>query len=541
MTVLAGVLVPGLPHPLLCPDANPGYRRLRDAMQQAGEELRASGADLLLVYSTMWPSIIGHQLQADPEPTWVHVDEVFHHLGSIPYRLRMDADFARAWQQAAVARGLQSRTVAYKGFPIDTGSVVALQLLNPGNALPAVIVSSNVYADRAETMVLGKSARDALAATGRKAAVIVVSTLSNRLFTDWIDPAEDRVHSPKDDEWNRKVLELLGEGRLEDTAQLSRAIQQQIRIKKVVNFKPLWFLSSLMGAHNRYEGRVLAYEGVHGTGSAVVRLTPSDTSVGDKEFDEEDVEVWRGDRGVLGGADTTHRSVERLGPASVATPGRLADLAGLRVAEPGQLAAPVATGVAGPGRLADPAGLRVAEPGQLAAPVATGVAGPGRLAEEDSEEPDSEEPDSEEQAAAPRPDTLIVTRRAPRPVGAYPHARRVGDLLYLSGLGPRQPGTDGIPGGPIRGPDGARRDYDIEAQTRAVIENIIIVLEDAGLRLGDVVDVTTFLVDMDRDFAGYNKVYAEYFTAVQATRTTVAVSALPTPIAVEMKVIARFP
>ena len=134
--------------------------------------------------------------------------------------------------------------------------------------------------------------------------------------------------------------------------------------------------------------------------------------------------------------------------------------------------------------------------------------------------------------------TVVRTAAAPAPVGAYPHARRVGDLLFLSGVGPRQPVTNAIPGGPIRDSEGRPRDYDVEAQTHAVIENIRIILEASGSSLDRVVDVVAFLVDMDRDFAGYNQVYAEYFTSIQATRTTIAISALPTPIAVEFKVIA---
>ena len=133
---------------------------------------------------------------------------------------------------------------------------------------------------------------------------------------------------------------------------------------------------------------------------------------------------------------------------------------------------------------------------------------------------------------------LIRTSAAPKPVGAYPHARRVGDFIFVSGMGPRQAGTDAIPGGPIKDADGAPLNYDIEAQTRAVIENIRTVLEAAGSSLDCVVDCTSFLVDMDRVFKGYNAVYAEYFTGIQATRTTLAITALPTPIAVEMKVIA---
>ena len=139
---------------------------------------------------------------------------------------------------------------------------------------------------------------------------------------------------------------------------------------------------------------------------------------------------------------------------------------------------------------------------------------------------------------ADRTGHIVETDRAPVPVGAYPHARRVGPLLFVSGMGPRQPGTDAIPGGPIRDAAGTPLEYDVAAQTTATIDNIAAVLRAAGADLRDIVDVTVFLVDMDRDFADFNAVYGERFADIGPTRTTVAVRALPTPIAVELKVIA---
>jgi 2-aminomuconate deaminase len=190
-----------------------------------------------------------------------------------------------------------------------------------------------------------------------------------------------------------------------------------------------------------------------------VTLSPDHSSAGDKEYDEEDVEVFRGDRAVLGGFEG-------------------------------------------------------APPAEIQRPAATA------------------------QSASSDPNRFS-TDSAPAPVGAYPHARRVGEMLYLSGVGPRQPGTNAIPGGPITDPSGAPRDYDIAAQTAATIENIRKILEAAGSSLEQVVDITVFLVDMERDFTAYNEVYAQYFAEIGPTRTTLAIRALPTPIAVELKVIAR--
>lgn len=130
-----------------------------------------------------------------------------------------------------------------------------------------------------------------------------------------------------------------------------------------------------------------------------------------------------------------------------------------------------------------------------------------------------------------------TSQRAPEPVGAFPHAKRAGNLLFLSGIGPRQRGTTEIPG-VTRDAAGLVVGYDIEAQCRAVFENVRLVLEDAGAEWDDIVDVTVFLTDMDRDFATFNRLYAEHFAANQPTRTTVEVGALPTPIAIELKVIA---
>lgn len=130
--------------------------------------------------------------------------------------------------------------------------------------------------------------------------------------------------------------------------------------------------------------------------------------------------------------------------------------------------------------------------------------------------------------------------RAPEPVGAYPHAKRVGNLLFLSGIGPRQRGSKDIPGVTLN-PDGTVESYDIQTQCRAVFDNTRYVLEDAGSRWENIVDVLVFLTNMKNDFAAYNKLYAEYFAGPgkpNPTRTTIEINCLPTPIAIELKVIA---
>jgi len=458
-------VVPVHPHTVLAPEKNQGWGKLRQAYDEAARRIEESDADLLIIYSTTWPSIIGHQIQADPNPQWVMVDHDFHDLGSINYSFNIDAEFAHLWNEANKQRGLQSRTVAYKGFPIDVGSVVALTLLNPENKIPAVIVSSNVYSNRSETTVLAKACLDVIKRTGRKAVAVTAMSLSNRMFTENIEPKDDRIHSLKDDEWNRKILEFLSEGRLEDVSQLSRTIHKQIRVQKVVTFKPMWWLSAMNENRNNLTGEVLAYEALHGAGGAVIHLNPTPSGLGEKEYDEDDVEVFSGERGVLDSDNSIEDIDSKIGESNQSSLG-----------------------------------------------------------------PELWDPTEAEGS--------VNTDSAPKPVGAYPHARKVGELIYLSGVGPRQPGTNEIPGGPIHDENGVAQEYDIKAQTKAVIDNISRILEEAGSSIEKVLDVTSFLIDMDRDFQGYNEVWAETLGKVGPTRTTLAIRALPTPIAVEMKVIA---
>lgn len=131
----------------------------------------------------------------------------------------------------------------------------------------------------------------------------------------------------------------------------------------------------------------------------------------------------------------------------------------------------------------------------------------------------------------------LYSSKAPEPVGSYPHARKVGNLLFLSGIGPRTKGSKEIPGVTLDD-KGNIVSYDIEAQCHSVFKNIKTVLEEAGSGWDKMVDVTVFLTNMKADFSIYNRIYAEYFKENQPCRTTVEISSLPTPIAIELKVIA---
>ena len=132
---------------------------------------------------------------------------------------------------------------------------------------------------------------------------------------------------------------------------------------------------------------------------------------------------------------------------------------------------------------------------------------------------------------------VIKTETAAKPLGAYPHARKVGNLLFLSGIGPRSAKDNSIPG-LVQDENGNITSYDIEAECHSVFANVKAVLEASGSSWDKMVDVTVYLTNMKKDFPIYNKVYGEYFKGVEACRTTVEVKSLPTPIAIELKVIA---
>jgi len=453
-------IVPGQPHVLLGADRNKGWASLKASYEAIGREIAESGAELMLVYSTQWFSVIGHLMQVDPKPKWVLVDQNWYELGEIPYEFRIDPEFGKLYCGIAKQAGMQAATVNYHGFPIDTGTVVALKLLNPDNAIPASIVSCNIYAERDETRALGRAARAAIDRYGKKTIVVIVTNLSNRYEVADIDQANDRISSMKDDEWNRKILEMLGEGRLEDVAQVARDFAREANAD--MGFKALWWLGATIGEHNLYDGKVWDYQPVWGTGAAIVELTPSPNKELDfeKEFDEGPAE--------LGTGLETHNAPEVVDSAS-------------------------------------------------------GSAGHDEEGVDDHSGRDR--------------DDIVLSERAAPPVGPYPHARRVGDLLFLSGIGPRRPGTGEIPG-IIRDSAGSVLDHDIEVQTRAVFDNVRAILEEAGSSLEKILDVTVYLTDMKRDFPTFNKIYAEYLGNVQPTRTTVGVDSLPTPIAVELKIIA---
>ncbi len=423
-------IVPGLPHILLAHEKSPAWQSLYDSYSKLRQEIENNHeADLILYFSTQWLSVIGYMFQADPNPEWLHVDQNWYDFGSIPYNFKVDTSFSEAYSQEVSKLGHNVKLINYRGFPIDTGTIVAQKLLNPNNKFPASMVSCNMYSEKDESIEIGQAAAEALKKQGKKAIIVLVSSLSNRYHIKDIDPKEDEISSAKDNEWNLKILELLSEGRLEDVSQCTREFSRQANAD--MNGKGLWWLSGLCGQTNNFNGKVYDYKPVWGTGAALVGLTPI------------------------------------LNPINI--------------------------------------------------------------------DNNVNENNFESQIKS---NNQIFSSRAPEPVGAYAHAKKVGNLLFLAGIGPRERGTKKIPGVTLD-EQGKISNYDIEIQTRSVIENVKIILEDSGSSFEKIIDVQVFLTNMEKDFKKFNEVYKEYFYKTQPTRTTVSITALPTPIAVEFKIIAE--
>ncbi len=272
MTVLAAALVPGMPH-LLAGSPAAAWRRLADAAREVGSRLRALEPDAVLLMSTQWFTVLGHQLQLDPHPQGRRTDENWYayDFGRISYDLRMDADLAACWADEIDAAGMQARRTRYDGFPIDTGTVVASALLDPDSRLRFAQVSCNLYADADAMARVGTAGTRAAERSGKRVAVVAVSGLSSGLIQRWISPGEDAIAEPAHERWDRRILELLGGGRVDEAL----AVREQYGQEALADSQ-LRALAFLHGAGALTgPADVLEYGPVWGTGNAVLYWRPS--------------------------------------------------------------------------------------------------------------------------------------------------------------------------------------------------------------------------------------------------------------------------
>jgi 2-aminophenol/2-amino-5-chlorophenol 1,6-dioxygenase alpha subunit len=265
-TIQRAYIVPGLPH-LTSNVSVESWETLRRGFRQAGEHVKATKPEVLVVYSTQWISVLGHSFQTQPNPKGLHVDENWYEYGDFPFDLRVDAALGTRAATIASLLGLATKTVSYNGFPLDTGTLVALGFLNPDNAIPVAIVSCNIYAGQADSLTLGRAMRQAIEESGKRAVVVACTGLSGRFFTEEIDQRTDHFARAEDDTWNLRILDLIAKGRNADVLTLSAEYAQAAVAD--MGFKAFAWLMGTLGIPTT-PGTILAYGPVWGTGAAVV-------------------------------------------------------------------------------------------------------------------------------------------------------------------------------------------------------------------------------------------------------------------------------
>lgn len=268
MSVVAAFLVPGSPLPLLKPENLP-WGRLATGYERAGRALAAARPDVVLIYSTQWLAVLDQLWQTRPHLSGTHVDENWYEFGDLQYDIRIDTELTYGCIAASRKIGVISRAVNYDAFPIDTGSIVATHFLLRDRPVPVVLASNNLYHSADLTERLGQMAVQCAAELGRRVALVGVGSLSGSIFRHEIDIVSDRIVRPEDDQWNRKILDLLERG---DVPGLTREMPEFAREARAdMGFKHMAWL--LGGMERRFYGaRIHAYGPVYGSGAAVVEF-----------------------------------------------------------------------------------------------------------------------------------------------------------------------------------------------------------------------------------------------------------------------------
>jgi len=268
MPVVSAFLVHGSPLPFLRPD-NPPWRELDAGYRSAAASLKASKPDVIAVYSTQWIAVLDELWQARPRSVGVHVDENWHEYGDLAFDIRCDVKLTKAIIAATPAFGVRSKAVDYDGFPIDTGTIIANNYLNPTGKLPLVIAANNVYHDWETTKKLAAATVACADKLGRRVALVAVGGLSGSIIREEIDLGTDHIASKADDDWNRKMLRLIASGNLAAVAKACPKYATEARVD--MGFKHLaWILGGL--ADQCAGAMVHAYGPSYGSGAAVVEF-----------------------------------------------------------------------------------------------------------------------------------------------------------------------------------------------------------------------------------------------------------------------------
>ena len=267
--MVAAFLVPGNPLPCLKPD-NPPWQAVAAGFEQAREALDRARPDALLVYSTQWVAVLDQLWQMRGRCRGIHVDENWYEYGDLPYDLAIDTELAGRLVEGTREMGMTAKGVDYDGFPIDAGTIVACAGLDPGKRYRLVIAANNLYHDYETTRRLGAMAAREAARMGRRVAVVGVGGLSGSTFTRKIDIAGDHIASPADEEWNRRVLELMAAGDGQAIQELAGNSSGGARVD--MGLKHFAWLAGAMGERWSHGATVHAYGPIYGSGAAVVEF-----------------------------------------------------------------------------------------------------------------------------------------------------------------------------------------------------------------------------------------------------------------------------
>ncbi|WP_431934616.1 2-amino-5-chlorophenol 1,6-dioxygenase subunit alpha [Micromonospora sp. RP3T] len=271
--ILAGALLPGMPH-LLADEPAPSWSALADGARDVGARLRRLDPDVVLLLSTQWFTVLGHQFQCDSNPRGQHVDENWYayDYGLLDYDLRFDVDFTERWADRVQAGGLQARRTRYDGFPIDAGTIVTSALLDPDRKLRWAQVSCNLYADAGTLAEVGRAGAAAARDAGLRAAVVVVTGMSSGLLQEWIEPGQDRIGAPGHEQWNTRILDLLTSGKVDEALAVREEFARQAQADS--QFRALAFAAGAEAATG--PAHLHAYGPIWGTGGAVLSWNLTD-------------------------------------------------------------------------------------------------------------------------------------------------------------------------------------------------------------------------------------------------------------------------
>lgn len=268
MPVVSAFLIPGSPLPYVQRD-NPPWGAMADAMDTAGKALAASKPDTIAIYSTQWLAVLDQLWQVRPNPRGVHVDENWHEYGELPFDMRTDVELAEAALAATDAYGIRSKGVDYDQFPVDTGTIVASNFLDPENRFKSLVTANNLYHDWEITLNLGRVVREAADKLDRRVAIVGVGGLSGAFFRHVIDIADDHIANEADDVWNRRILALMEAGDVDGLTAACPDFAREARAE--MGFKHFAYV--LGGIGGTFTGASVHHYGpLYGAGGAVVEF-----------------------------------------------------------------------------------------------------------------------------------------------------------------------------------------------------------------------------------------------------------------------------